>query len=140
MKYLKLLLPIIFLWLMSSCQNKLIEDSTLPPKVDFKIGKKGIEAELRKTLDFQKISFGTYYTTKQLLAEEKGITLTFQLNNLESVSDSLIGVFVKTSEQLVKEHLLHLKDYDFVKLTFNTDQTEGEFKKTTSVEIKKPLK
>jgi hypothetical protein len=122
---------------MMSCEVK--ETSNSKGNPNFKIGKQGFEKALQKEFKFEKLSVGTYFTKKNGVKTEKGLNLTIENMNLSLVSDSLIMVYSDKIKQLTSENLLHLKEYDYINITFNQQQETGELQKVNSVKIRKQL-
>jgi hypothetical protein len=137
MRYFKSILIAFLILLLSSCSTIVNETSNTHP--DFKIGIKGFENKLKKEFEFEKLSIGTYFTTKNVLGKEKGLNLTFQKNDLQSVSNNLIGVYANKVKELVEKNLLHLDDYDYVNITFKNEQEQEGLTKSTSIKIRKKL-
>ena len=138
MKYLKSIFITITVLFVSSC-NMDLNNGNSAPHPDFKIGQKGIEKMLKQDFDFQKMSVGTHLA-KKMGTKELGLNLTFQIDDVLSVSDSIFKEHASTIKKLVVNNLLHLEDYDFINITFENENIEGEFTKSTSVKIRKLLK
>ncbi len=122
---------------MFNCNRTVSGTSNFHP--DFKIGKKGFEKKLQEAFSFEKLSVGTYMTEKQGFNKEKGLTLTFGINNIASITDSVFNIYADETSILVKNNLLHLEDYNYVIVKFN-EETKGDISKSISVTIKKELK
>lgn len=105
---------------------------------EFKISKKAFETSLKEEIPFTEMSVGIYMSTKNL-QEEKGVSLTFNLDNVLSISDSLFVSYADKISKKVKEELLHLKDYDSAVIKFQTIENNGELRKTNSIQIHKKL-
>ena len=137
MKKLKIIICAMAVFTMFNCTRTVSGSSNLHP--NFKIGKKGFEKRLQEAFSFEKLSVGTYLTEKQGFNKEKGLTLTFDINNIKSITDSVFNVYADKTSILVKKNLLHLDDYNYVIVKFN-EETKGDISKSTLVTIKKELK
>jgi hypothetical protein len=138
MKYFKSFFITLAILFLSSC-NMDLNNGNSAPHPDFKIGQKGIEKMLKQDFDFQKMSVGTHMKTK-MGTKEFGLNLTFQKDDMLPVSDNTFKEHASTIKKLVVNNLLHLEDYDFINITFENENIEGEFTKSTSVKIRKLLK
>lgn len=69
MKFFKTTLVLVLLFLITNCSTKIESSSDFYP--DFKIAKSGFKKELKKEMDFDDLSIGTYYTKKNNITEEK---------------------------------------------------------------------
>ena len=67
------------------------------------------------------------------------LNLTFKINNLENISDSLINSYTDVIKEEVKANLLHFKDYNYINITFENELTKGILRKVNSIKIKKQL-
>ena len=137
MKTAQLLLLFLSISLFMNCNSKLKKTSDVTP--NFKIGKIGFEKSLKKEVDFDKMSVGTYITNKNGGFQEKGLNLTFQKDNLHLIKDSLLLNYSNEIASQVKKYLLNINSYEFVIIKFE-DEKKGEIIKSTSVKIKKELK
>ena len=137
MKTAQLLLLLLFISLFMNCNSELKKTSDVNP--NFKIGKTGFEKSLKKEVDFDKMSIGTYITNKNGGFQEKGLNLTFQKDNLHLIKDSLLLNYSNEITSQVKKYLLNINNYEFVIIKFE-DEKKGEIIKSTSVKIKKELK
>ena len=138
MKYLKSIFTLLSLLLLFNC-NVITQANSSAPHPDFKIGQKGIEKKMKQEFDFQKMSVGTFMTTK-IGVKELGLNLKFQKEDIQSTSDSLLKEYVAIIKKSVAKNLLHLEDYDYINITFENENIEGEFTKSTSVKIREQLK
>ena len=136
MKKLKIVFAFVSFFIFLSCSTIVDGNSDLHP--DFKIGKKEFENSLKKEFDFEKLSIGTYFTKKNGISEEKGLNLTFEINNLRFVTDSLITIYSDKITVQVKKYLLNKDNYDYVIIKFE-EETKGEISRSTSLELKKQL-
>jgi hypothetical protein len=138
MKYLKSIFTLLSLVLLFNC-NVITQGSSSAPNPDFKIGQKGIEKKFKKEFDFQKMSVSIFMTTK-IGVKELGLNLKFQKEDIQSTSDSLLKEYVAIIKKSVAKNLLNLEDYDYINITFENENIEGEFTKSTSVKIREQLK
>jgi hypothetical protein len=138
MKYLKLVFTTLTLFLFFNC-NLQVKNSPNPTHPDFKTGKNGLEKILKQEFNFQKMSVGTYITTK-MGKKELGVNLTFQKEDLLTVSDSLLKEYASTIKKTVVKNLLHLEHYDFINITFENEFSDGEITKITAMKIREKLK
>ncbi len=116
-----------------------VTESKSSSNPDFKVGKAGFEKRLKRQFDFDKLSIGFYTTKKNGLSKENGLNLTFKINNLENISDSLINSYTDVIKEEVKTNLLHFKDYNYINITFENELTKGNLRKVNSIKIKKQL-
>ncbi len=138
MKYFKFFAFFIFSLSLFNCNTIVNGKSNKHP--NFKIGKSGLEKNLRKHFDFENLSIGTFSTNKNGVSKEKGLNLTFQKKNLHQTSDSLINVYANKIKKDVVNNLLHLKDYDCINITFESKIIDGDLNKINSIALKKQLK
>lgn len=138
MKYLKLTFATLALFLFFSCNFQTSNNpNALHP--DFKIGKDGLENILKEKFNFQKMSVGTHMSSK-MGVKEHGLNLTFQNEDLMSVSDSLLKTYSTAIKKSVIKNLVHLEDYYYINITFENQFKEGEFTKSTTTKIREQLK
>jgi hypothetical protein len=122
----------------TSCNITTKGSSTYANNPDFKIGKKGFEKELKKTLDFDVLTIGTSITTKNGISEN-GLTLTFKTKDLSNISNDVFKRYAKIIKIETEKYLLKKDKYDVVLIKFK-EEIKGEISKSTSIEIKKELK
>ncbi|WP_299061529.1 hypothetical protein [uncultured Polaribacter sp.] len=138
MKYIIKAFFIMALLALTSCNITTSSSSTSASNPDFKIGKKGFEKELKKTLDFDILTIGTSITSKNGISE-KGLTLTFKTKDLSNISDDIFRKYAKIIKIETEKYLLKKDTYDVVLIKFK-EEIKGEILKSTSIEIKKELK
>ncbi|MGK0414032.1 MAG: hypothetical protein ACJA1B_002251 [Polaribacter sp.] len=138
MKYLKLTFATLALFVFISCDFQ-TSNSPHAPHPDFKIGRDGLENILKQEFNFQKMSVGTHMSSKMGL-KELGLNLTFQKEDLMSVSDSLLKTYSTKIKKTVIKNLLYLEDYDYLNITFENQFSEGAFTKSTATKIREQLK
>lgn len=138
MKYIKKAFFLVALITFTSCNITTKGSSTYANNPDFKIGKKGFEKELKKTLDFDVLTIGTSITTKNGISEN-GLTLTFKTKDLSNISNDVFKRYAKIIKIETEKYLLKKDKYDVVLIKFK-EEIKGEISKSTSIEIKKELK
>lgn len=138
MKYIKKAFFLVALITFTSCNITTKGSSTYASNPDFKIGKKGFEKELKKTLDFDVLTIGTSITTKNGISEN-GLTLTFKTKDLSNISNDVFKRYAKIIKIETEKYLLKKDKFDVVLIKFK-EEIKGEISKSTSIEIKKELK
>ena len=115
MKFFKTILVLALIFLTTNCSTKVEGSSEFHP--DFKIAKSGFKKELKKEIDFEDLSIGTYYTKKNNITEEKGLNLTFKNANQEVYSTNEANKKADFIATQVNKYLLNLDNYDYVILS-----------------------
>ena len=137
MKFFKITLVLALLVLATNCSTKVEGSSEFHP--DFKIAKSGFKKELKKEIDFEDLSIGTYYTKKNNITEERGLNLTFKNANQEVYSTNEANKKADFIATQVNKYLLNLDNYDYVNIIFENESEEGDVKKSTRITIKREL-
>ncbi|EAQ40998.1 hypothetical protein [Polaribacter sp. MED152] len=137
MKFFKTTLVLALLFLATNCSTKVEGSSEFHP--DFKIAKSGFKKELKKEIDFEDLSIGTYYTKKNNITEERGLNLTFKNANQEVYSTNEANKKADFIATQVNKYLLNLDNYDYVNIIFENENEEGDVKKSTRITIKREL-
>lgn len=137
MKFFKTILVLALIFLTTNCSTKVEGSSEFHP--DFKIAKSGFKKELKKEIDFEDLSIGTYYTKKNNITEEKGLNLTFKNANQEVYSTNEANKKADFIATQVNKYLLNLDNYDYVNIIFENENEEGDVKKSSRITIKREL-
>ena len=135
MKFFKTILVLALIFLTTNCSTKVEGSSEFHP--DFKIAKSGFKKELKKEIDFEDLSIGTYYTKKNNITEEKGLNLTFKNANQEVYSTNEANKKADFIATQVNKYLLNLDNY--VNIIFENENEEGDVKKSSRITIKREL-
>jgi len=137
MKFFKITLVLALLFLTTNCSTKVEGSSEFHP--DFKIAKSGFKKELKKEIDFEDLSIGTYYTKKNNITEERGLNLTFKNAKQEVYSTNEANKKADFIATQVNKYLLNLDNYDYVNIIFENENEEGDVKKSSRITIKREL-
>ncbi|WP_334055560.1 hypothetical protein [Polaribacter sp. P097] len=137
MKFLKTTLVLALLFLTTNCSTKVEGSSEFHPV--FKIAKSGFKKELKKEIDFEDLSIGTYYTKKNNITEERGLNLTFKNANPEVYNTNEANKKADFIATQVNKYLLNLDNYDYVNIIFENENEEGNVKKSSRITIKREL-
>ena len=138
MKKIRILVTLFIVTISLNCTT--IGKGTSDAQPDFKIGKKGFENSLQKQFDFNSLGIGTYITNKNGISKEKGLNLTFLKNNVTAISDSLLYHYAEEIKIQTIQYLLNLDTYDYINITFKSEEVQKDLTKSTSIKIKKALK
>ncbi len=137
MKFIKTTFLLLSMILLVNCNTKVEGTSEFHP--DFKIGKKGFRKALKKEINYDDLTIGTYYTKKNNIAEEKGLNLTFKVSGDGLTNNEEINNKADYLAAQVKKYLLNLEKYDYVNIIFENEKEENGIKKSSSIKIKRKL-
>jgi hypothetical protein len=138
MKKIRIICTLFIVTILLNCTT--IVKGTSDAHPDFKIGKKGFENSLKKQIDFNSLGIGTYISNKNGISKEKGLNLTFLKNNITAISDSLFYHYSEEIKLQTIQYLLNLDTYDYINITFKSEEVQKDLTKSTSIKIKKALK
>jgi len=137
MKFFKTTLVLVLLFFITNCSTKIESSSDFYP--DFKIAKSGFKKELKKEMDFDDLSIGTYYTKKNNITEEKGLNLTFKNAKQEVYSTNEANKKANFIAIQVNKYLLNIDNYHYVIIIFENENEEAGVKKSSRITIKREL-